>query len=588
MAFGNVPVGTTGINPALAAAPVVEPVATSSAVQQLVDSYRQGAIGIDQIARAWGTQGPDIQAKNAASRAATQISREAVEPAAIEARRKATELQGAEAEVKRGSLMQEDAIAAWKRYQPPLYKLDEMGKPTKQFDFDAMAQGGFDYKHAEDWLASAQKALTGQRVEFQDPKTGQKRVKVVNGLGQDVTPDASNPTYRYYQQIVQDSMDVLRRTPSEVRSQFQKLPPGTASKRTVGEAPMGIALPEGTSEAPVVQMPAAAAGDPTISSLYEQLNQRGVAQVDQPNTVVAKNADGSPLTLGNLGAQLSAHGFSPQALGALTVGQAVELLKAKQPAAPVVEPAGGLAPGDYATKPTVPTAEPAAGYLPGQGMAAGPMPGGTPEEVRKDLDASQEMKDFSSKRLPASNFVDAAIHIRRGDAPMTAFGRPIMSQYDFSLLQAVRQLAVQTASGGMGRGTPELRQEVLEAHLPWTEKLEDWKQQLLKAGSLTPQARERFIKLGMDYVHNIEANARPRVLEAARRANTTPEQLFGPGTNEYNLAVGKSILDPLLPGGEAAAASGPAAAGGAAGKVVTLPSGMKVYRGADGRIYRAQ
>jgi hypothetical protein len=186
----------------------------------------------------------------------------------------------------------------------------------------------------------------------------------------------------------------------------------------------------------------------------------------------------------------------------------------------------------------------AAAYSAGTSPMAGQRVGPTPiPPQREELRKTPQYAAWADKSNPMTMFQTAAA---RADAPPTPeeqgpLGVQYRAQKDFELVQALRQLAVQTTGGGAsGRGTPDLQTKNIEDEVSYAEKLPEWKQILAHAGTLPEKTKQRLIAVGNDYIRSYESNAAPTIRWAERQSGRPVEDLFGADSEEAKLLRGET------------------------------------------------
>ncbi len=259
--FGHEGVQPVQVNAPPLVAPAA-PVATGSAVQALVDSFRNGAINADDVARVVGVnplkQKAEIQGLN-----------ELLSPQAIAARQAGINLQGAQAtaqlplveptaQLAASKTQREIAdtkygggVSAYQQFAPlsgkPAVIKDASGNP----DWDAMGQAGQGLLGASTQQNFARVQLEPARTEEAiDPVTRRKYTRTVNKWGVDISTGSDE-----YKRLT----GIINRTNDSIFGGT----PGTATTTPAAAAPQSSASPEGTGlQAQLVNlglMPASAA-----------------------------------------------------------------------------------------------------------------------------------------------------------------------------------------------------------------------------------------------------------------------------------------------------------------------------------------
>lgn len=482
-----------------------EPVVNPAAVQNLVDSFRQGSVTAQDI---YDRIGPVGQAKKKA--ALEQLS-EFVDPSAIEARKAEiaaggaqAQLQGAQAQAQlpnvagqaalaadttkraQADLLQKHSIDSYTQWNPPIYKQDSDGNDTTEPDYQAMAREGIKYVRAQNMLGLAQQGLAGQWVEEADPKTGQKRRVFRNANGEDVTPTPKNKAFEFYQQMRRDAYKVFHTEPNTEPSHT---PPPTG--------------PEGTPAPPAV-------------------------------TVEPKN----PVDYDALRASAANSGISP-AIAARMPNSAFDVPSPSS----MVQPNTVAAPAAAA-----PVIDPGA-YAPGQGIPSGLAPGqfNTPVAISEDLHKQKSVEALDTQKSFANSFDTAVQRINSIPASEQRSGKAKMNSLDISLAESIIKMY------DPGMAIREFKWDKLAEAQPYLEKLPNWRAEFLHTGSLTPEGRQRLIEMGYDVIDGKEKAALPHIQQAARRAASTGvdlDQVLNP--DEQRVLAGQKF-GTNRPGASAAA-----------------------------------
>lgn len=212
------------------------PAVTGDTAGNFIKAIRDGFITSQDIADRLGELGQSQRA------AEIQKNREVVDPAAIAARATARDAAAAEAAIakrkaevalpnvpekesleldalraKTAETVYGDAIQAYKRYHPPLFRPD--GKPANE----EMAEMGTYYKRAELLKARAEEGLKAAPIKFF--RDGQERQTFLNAFDEDVTPPmdgSTNPNRKKYLQMREEA-DWMIASPSEVIKRQKEL-----------------------------------------------------------------------------------------------------------------------------------------------------------------------------------------------------------------------------------------------------------------------------------------------------------------------------------------------------------------------------
>jgi hypothetical protein len=269
-----------------AAQPLVSPlspVVTPDAVKMLVDAVHNGAINTIDIANRIGS------VAQAEKKAHLQALGEYVRPEAIQSRMSQLQAAGAQAQLQTAQaqaaeplaqpvaasqlqdIIQKNetrysapAVSAYTQFNPPIYKVDENGNPTKEYDVQAMSREGARYVRAQSMLALAADGLKAAPVKMTNPKTGAPVDVWLNTKGEDVTPVAGNKAYEFYNQMRRDAYSVFHESPDTA----PHVEPVIKPKGTVIETPGPYPAKGGADAAPEVTPQAsqgAAAAEPTVT-----------------------------------------------------------------------------------------------------------------------------------------------------------------------------------------------------------------------------------------------------------------------------------------------------------------------------------
>jgi hypothetical protein len=445
-----------------------EDVVNPAAVQNLVDSFRQGSITAQDI---YDRIGPVGQAKKKA--ALEQLS-EFVDPAAIEARKAEiaaggaqaqlqtaqagaqgtlvpaqTELAAAALQQQKADLLQKHAIDAYTSWNPPIYKHDSDGNETTEPDYQKMAKEGIHYVRAQNMLGLAQQGLAGQWVEEADPKTGQKRRVFRNANGEDVSPVPGNKAFEFYQQMRRDAYEVFHREPD------------TTPSRTAVPAPAeGGPAPTPSIVEPIGGSPEGNARRAQLATLADSLSPGASAAPAANSSIVIPNT-----------------------------------ITAAPAAAPVINP----------------------GYVPGTGISSGLAPGqfNTPVAIAEDLHKQKAVEALDTQKSFANSFDTAVQRINSIPPSEQRTGKAKMNALDISLAESIIKMY------DPGAALREFKWDKLTEAQPYLEKLPNWRAEFLHTGALTPEGRQRLIEMGYDVIDGKEKAALPHIQQAARRAAST-------------------------------------------------------------------
>jgi hypothetical protein len=278
------PIGGAGdaqinVNAGMAA----QPLATSAdpnvvgpaAVENLVNSFRNGSITmndiLDRVDNAAKSKrkalmqemgeyvSPDaIAARQAQRSAVTAQAQLQAQQAHAQSQLLPSESQFAQAKLSKeqADLLNKQAIDQYLQYNPPIYKTDKEGNPTKEVDFAAVADAGRVYTRAGTLQQIAAQGLTPVGPpQIQTDDKGIKRAVTRNALREDISPGSD--AFEYYHGLRQQALSVLMKP--------------AAKSQTSGQASSGLVQPAAPSPnapftpAPSVVMPTA--GAPTYPSV---------------------------------------------------------------------------------------------------------------------------------------------------------------------------------------------------------------------------------------------------------------------------------------------------------------------------------
>lgn len=460
--------GQEGVQPLQVNAPPIStpatPVVTGPAVQQLIDSFRNGVISADDIIKA-------ISVEPAKQKAEIQAANELVSPEAIAARKAAVlasgaqaNLTGEQAQANQG-LVQPTAnlalaktnreiadtkwgggVSAYQQYAPyfgePALIQDASGNP----DYESMGKAGNGYMRTMAQQNFARMMLEpdpNRKETGVDPGTQQPVSKMFNKWGMEVTP--GSPAYN-------NLIDVVNQTNTQI----------------FGNKPGAVVPPT----------PSAAPAPPAISPR---------AQMEPSATR----------------AELVNRGMPASQAVAVPDTQVQSLLDSLNP--PVV--------GAPTERPTIQTQAPQSfgAYVPGSGMVTGPSKNlMTAPDIATDLRKQSAYTQWENMMTQSGyHFINTAneLHSLPPDAPKNTL--------DMDLASSIISME------SPGNAIREFKWDLLTKGQPFYERLKNFKSEALKLGELTPPSRERLIKLGYSIMDGKERTLLPHLQLAKQRAEAS-------------------------------------------------------------------
>ncbi len=544
--------GPQDVQPLLNAGLAAQPLVTSAdprvlgtdAITQLVTAVRTGAISaLDVMDRVGAT----AQAKSKAER---QQAEEFVSPAAVEARKAAlaaatsqANLAGGEAGIGQELLGSKRTLLS-KTLARQVAEIDDKaaieaatnwGMAVKNedgsVDFPATTEVGQHLIRAQMQLQIANTGLAVAQKVQGTGKGGEPRELWLNAEGEDISPGAK--ARERYAKMRHSAWDDL----------FYPVAPKSASKGTSAAAPAAAA----PAPAPVVTP---VASQDITAQQSEQLSREMQSEGIFTNPDVA------------LGTVIR---MTPQS----RISNWNQRHGATVPAAPasIVTPAGVVTP------PAAPAPAPAPAPVSSElGFATGPVPGTEPvkvlETVRKTPQYDNWAKDFDKSIGAFHNIVNSYPAIDKSKTAST--------QTDIALANTIVQLMGRATGGARGM-MPEGRTiSSIEDTMPLLERIGELPAEVLKTHAFPEGVRRRLIAEGQKQIAAIESSAADALHVAVR--NNAPENLFS----------GKELdLLRRYPDTFGKSAAPAAAAPSAPGPVVNIPGVGNVYKGADGRYYKA-
>jgi hypothetical protein len=497
---------------------MVVPAATISAVEQLANAYRQGFITTSDIL--------DAPARRKKLDAEAMLASEQVDPLAIEARQEATRLAGETARGARETALTKDFVGAYLKYNLPLKKAD--GTP----DYSGMAEVGQKYGDMERTLAYAKAGMTGTPTPRIDEKTGRTYSVMLNAYGEDVTdsPGQKNAALEHYRKLFRKASSFLIQNDNE-----PDIPED-------GTAPIIRVSPKDAAPGPDPAPVPAAAVTPVqrLAAAPVPPSPAVVQQATAGITPVVGVAGGTIQGLPSAGAVWT--GGTPQVFAAQPAAPKVVIQPTATGQSVTVEPAA--APVAEAAKPEV--------YVPGTGVLSG-MGDYKPDAAIKDARATELYKNWSEKSGSIAGFRTLVKNYQ--SLPKGS----VTTQNDLALANSAMQIAAMGSSGGSPRGMgQELKR--IEESIPIIERILDLPDIVLQRDKFPEGVRERLIQVTEQKAREIESLAGDVI-------KTTGAQLKQRGYDpmEYLFDAEKQLL------GQPARA-----AGGGAGRTITLPSGRRV------------
>lgn len=223
--FGHEGVQPVSVNAPPLVAPAA-PVATGSAVEALVQSFRNGVINADDVSRV-------LSVNPLKDKAEIQGLNEMLSPAAIAARKSGVELQGVKATRELADTKYGGGVSAYQQYAPYFGKPPVINNADGTPDYDAMGQAGAGFMGTMAQQNFARMQLepdVARNKPGVDPKTRQKVIQQFNKWGEEVTP--GSPRYTQLMGIINQTNDQI----------FGGTKPGTATTTPVAAAPSTPAL----------------------------------------------------------------------------------------------------------------------------------------------------------------------------------------------------------------------------------------------------------------------------------------------------------------------------------------------------------
>lgn len=190
-------------------------------------------------------------------------------------------------------------------------------------------------------------------------------------------------------------------------------------------------------------------------------------------------------------------------------------------------PAGGSASQANVVQPAAPApqAQSVGTYDPGIGVVTGQAKGffKTPEEITGDLQKQKTYELWEQQKKFAKSFDSTAAKIEKIPTAQQQSGSTAMNALDIALAESIIKLY------DPGMAIREFKWDKLADGQPLLERLPNWRPEFLKAGTLTPQGRQRLIEMGYDNIDGADASVRPHIEQAAGRASAAgfdPKQVL--------------------------------------------------------------
>lgn len=230
-------------------------------------------------------------------------------------------------------------------------------------------------------------------------------------------------------------------------------------------------------------------------------------------------------------------------------------------------PDESAAPVDVAPKaapaPVTPTVTPdTTGYTPGMGIQTGlPKDYQTPAEIGADLRKQDAYSLWDKQQAPANSFKTSANEILSIPESEQRSGKAKMNALDLSLAENIIKMY------DPGAAIREFKWDKLAEGQPYTEKLRNFKAEVQRSGTLTPESRKRLIALGYDTLAASDQAALPHIQLAAKRAainGKSIDSVLNP--RELDLLKNGPVKPPV---GIGAVTARPGTPG--SGKLVTIP-----------------
>lgn len=215
-------------------------------------------------------------------------------------------------------------------------------------------------------------------------------------------------------------------------------------------------------------------------------------------------------------------------------------------------------------------------FIAGKGLVSKTEPGEKPLELIKETRSSETYRDWAK----ANTFYDSAkaaidtlnslpeAEVKGGSARQNAA--------DIALTESVIKLY---DPQGVVR---QFKWDKIEQHQPWPDKIKNIVSLAVSRGTLTPEMRQSLAEIATDRMKSYEDSVRPQLKQTAILAQHNGYDPLKDGIlseKEASLVAGGGIPKYVAKGSSAAAATN-------AGPVITLESGQKVQRGADGQYYK--
>jgi len=252
-------------------------------------------------------------------------------------------------------------------------------------------------------------------------------------------------------------------------------------------------------------------------------------------------------------------GIAPE--NAATMSAADVQAKLAAPVAPTVQPK--LTTGSY---------NPATG---GMVTQSGEIP-----KVNEITEPLQKDKAYEDWTIAKSRYNDMQAAMQAINAVPVAdqrAGKANLNSQDLALAESVIKMFDPAGT------VRQFKWEKMEHNQPIVARINDFREQLLRQGSLTPEARQAIAQIGTQHMQAIEREALNPISRAAARANSAGHPLQNVlNPNEVRLLNGERTPNYTPPKDFTGGSTG------SPGPVITLTNGQKVQRGADGQYYPAQ
>ena len=471
----------------------VQPAATLSAVEQLVDAYHKGFVTTNDILAHSG------QLAAAQNKSALDLLK--ISPDLIEAKKSEANLAAAQSKAQLGLLPQATELA---QAQTARAKADVSGKASEDeydsaglpriytadgtLDHAAMQrEGGLRLQAKQQLIFSTQRLVAAKVVPVIDPETKQPRQVWLNAMGQDVTPPYGDykggEAYQHFAEMQREAQQVLFGQPN-------LKPSGVATEKQPAAAPAVVpattpSVPSAPAVVPLTApAPATAFAAPPVTPLVP----------------IAQSIPGLP----SAGAEFANMPFvQPKTPATTTIqhpdGTVVSTTAPTAPAAPVIQP---------------------------KAAATGGFPFyGDTEKALTQWQTVQKQEPYSnwSTKVPA---IDTLKYY--SGHPRTPGG--VSTQDDFNIAKAVLEVVSESPSmRGLG---PEAQLSGIHAGQPLWESVKDLKNVVLKKESFSPGVRERLLRIGLLRAQSLEAGAAGVIKPAAnlvyRSTFVPPESFLSP------------------------------------------------------------